>query len=197
MTDDNIQHGIDDDPNNDPHKAKVGGGIGGAITGAVAGSAVGPLGTIGGAIVGGVVGAFASEAAVKEVDKYDNDNTVTGIGTGVTHGDVSTLHDAGAAVGNTNDSSKENFREGYDNATRTTTDPAYTTTTTGTGYTTGTETGYQAEAATTPTGSANGVPGIQTGGVATDGTPDTRGMSEKLADKLTGDHTDDKTGKTV
>lgn len=183
MADDNIQHGIDDDANNDPHKAKVGGAIGGAITGAVAGSAVGPLGTVGGAIVGGVVAAFASEAAVKEVDKYDNDNTVTGIGEGVTHGHVSTLHDAGVAVGKEYEVGKERV-EGH------TTSPGYTTTTTGTSYAPESD-------PYTPTGTANGVPGVQTGGIATDGTPDTRGVTEKLADKLTGDHTDDKTGKTV
>ena len=167
MADDNIQHGIDDDPNNDPHKAKVGGAIGGAITGAVAGSAVGPLGTVGGAIVGGVAAAFASEAAVREVDKHDNDNTVTGIGDGVTHGHVSALHDAGVATGEAYDSAKN----------RTTTDPAYSE--------------------TTPGMVGNGVSGVQTGGVAIEGTPDTRGMTEKLADNVTGDHTDDKTGKSV
>ena len=44
----------------------------------------------------------------------------------------------------------------------------------------------------------NGVPGIQTGGTSYDGTtPDTRGITEKIADKITGDHTDDKTGKAV
>jgi phage tail tape-measure protein len=43
----------------------------------------------------------------------------------------------------------------------------------------------------------NGVPGIQTGGHAVDGTPDTRGITEKLADKLTGDKIDDKTGKRI
>lgn len=43
----------------------------------------------------------------------------------------------------------------------------------------------------------NDVPGIQTGGRAADGTPDTRGISEKAADAVTGDRTDDKTGKRV
>lgn len=51
--------------------------------------------------------------------------------------------------------------------------------------------------ATTPTGVPNGVPGIQTGGHAADGTPDTRGITEKAADAITGDRTDDKTGKQV
>jgi len=41
------------------------------------------------------------------------------------------------------------------------------------------------------------VPGIQTGGRAVDGTPDTRGIMEKTADTLTGDPIDDKTGKVV
>jgi hypothetical protein len=43
----------------------------------------------------------------------------------------------------------------------------------------------------------NGVPGVQTGGVANDGTPDTRGILEKTADAVTGDDIDDKTGKRV
>lgn len=56
------------------------GAAGGAVTGAVAGSAVGPVGTAVGAIVGGVAGAVASGAAVHEVDKIDDDNTISGIG---------------------------------------------------------------------------------------------------------------------
>jgi len=40
-------------------------------------------------------------------------------------------------------------------------------------------------------------PEVHTGGQAYDGTPDTRGVMEKAADKLTGDHIDDKTGKVV
>lgn len=43
----------------------------------------------------------------------------------------------------------------------------------------------------------NGIPGIQTGGHAIDGTPDTRGITEKVTDTLTGDRIDDKTGKVV
>ena len=41
------------------------------------------------------------------------------------------------------------------------------------------------------------VPEIQTGGRALDGTPDTRGITEKIADAVTGDRIDDKTGKIV
>ena len=40
----------------------------------------------------------------------------------------------------------------------------------------------------------NRVPGVQTGGHDADGSPDTRGISEKIADTVTGDRTDDKTG---
>jgi len=41
------------------------------------------------------------------------------------------------------------------------------------------------------------LPGIQTGGRDIDGTRDTRGISEKAADAVTGDRIDDKTGKPV
>jgi uncharacterized protein (TIGR02271 family) len=41
------------------------------------------------------------------------------------------------------------------------------------------------------------VPGIQTGGRNIDGTPDTRGVTEKIADAVTGNRIDDKTGKPV
>jgi len=45
------------------------------------------------------------------------------------------------------------------------------------------------------TGAARG--GIQTGGRDIDGTPDTRGVTEKISDTVTGDRIDDKTGKPV
>ena len=43
------------------------------------------------------------------------------------------------------------------------------------------------------------VPGIQTGGHAIDGSgaPDTRGITEKIADTVTGNYVDDKTGRPV
>ena len=43
----------------------------------------------------------------------------------------------------------------------------------------------------------NDVPGIQTGGRNADGSPDTRGISEKVADAATGDRIDDKTGRRI
>ena len=140
MADDNVQHGIDDNPTGDAEKGAKLGGIGGAVTGAVAGSAAGPVGTVVGAVVGGVAGAVGSGAAVAAVDRVDNDNTITGIGGGATT-DVENV-------------------------------------------------------ATTPV-IDNGIPGVQTGGYANDGTPDTRGVGEKVADAVTGDAVDDKTGKVV
>lgn len=77
---DNIQHGIDDNPRGDAEKGAALGGVGGLVTGAVAGAAAGPAGAIIGAIVGGVVGAAGSGVAVAAVDRMDNDNNVVGLG---------------------------------------------------------------------------------------------------------------------
>lgn len=96
MADDNIQHGIDDNPTGDAEKGATLGGIGGAVTGAVAGSAAGPVGTVLGAVIGGVAGAGASGAAVAAVDRVDNDNTVSGVGHGAHvegHATRTTTHD--------------------------------------------------------------------------------------------------------
>ena len=86
MADDNVQHGIDDNPHGDAGKGAVLGGIGGAVVGALAG---GPVG----AVVGAVAGAATSGAGVAAVDTVDNDNTVTGLGDGATT-------DAGTHVSN-------------------------------------------------------------------------------------------------
>ena len=123
------------------------GGVGGAVTGAVAGAAAGPVGAVVGAVVGGVVGAVASKAAVHQVDKVDDDSTISGIGA--------------------------NTHENVSNAA------------------------YNAEAKTENTLGMNGIPGTQTGGHDIDGTPDTRGITEKISDAVTGDRIDDKTGKPV
>lgn len=77
MADDNIQHGIDDNPHGDSTKGAALGGVGGAVVGGLAG---GPVG----AVVGAVAGAAASGAGVAAVDEVDNDNTVTGVGDGAT-----------------------------------------------------------------------------------------------------------------
>lgn len=74
--DDNVQHGIDDNPTGDAGKGAVLGGIGGAVVGGLAG---GPVG----AVVGAVAGAAASGAGVAAVDAVDNDDNVSGVGSGV------------------------------------------------------------------------------------------------------------------
>lgn len=143
MADDNIQHGIDDDPKNDAEKGAALGGLGGAAVGAVAGAAAGPLGAVVGAVAGGLAGAGASGAAVGAIDQVDNDNTVTGLGDGATRDVTRNVSDMNADL------------------------------------------------------PGNGVPGVQTGGTTLDGTTDTRGVTEKAADVLTGDKYDDNTGKRV
>ncbi len=87
--DDNVQHGIDDNPSGDAGKGAALGGLGGAAVGAAAGSLIGPVGTLIGAAVGAVSGAVASGAAVAAVDAVDNDDTVSGVGSGAT-GDINT-----------------------------------------------------------------------------------------------------------
>ena len=84
INDDNVQHGIDDNPHDDGKKGLELGALGGGAVGAIAGLAAGPVGAIVGAIVGGTAGSIASGAAVDAVDSIDNDNTVTGIGSGAT-----------------------------------------------------------------------------------------------------------------
>jgi len=151
MADDNVQHGIDDNPEGDAGKGAVLGGVGGAIVGGLAG---GPVG----AVVGAVAGAAASGAGVAAVDSVDNDNTVTGLGDGVTR-DANDV--AGSAAHNTSVAAS-NVAHRTDDVLP-----------------------------------GNNVPGVQTGGRAADGTPDTRGITEKTADTLTGDRRDDNTGKIV
>jgi len=173
VTDDTVQHGIDDNPTGDAEKGATLGGIGGAAVGLAAGAVAGPVGAIVGAVIGGVAGAAASGAAVAAVDRVDNDNTISGVGGGATT-DVS-----------------------YDN----TVDRPYTTS--GVVDTTGyNPNGTIAPVVPAGVTGYNTVPGedgasIKTGGYANDGTPDTRGVGEKFVDAITGDDVDDKTGKVV
>jgi hypothetical protein len=228
LNDDNIQHGIDDDPTGDAEKGATLGGVGGAVTGAVAGAMVGPGGALVGAIIGGVAGALASGAAVGAIDRVDNDNTVTGIGSGATtdvedaaytttgvnspgngipgiqtggydingHPDTRGIGEKTADVltgDRIDDKTGQPVVGGYN--TGTAVSGAY-----GTG--TGTGTAYN----TDPDGTTGvnkleelgeTTPSIKTGGYANDGTPDTRGVGEKVVDAVTGDTVDDKTGKVV
>ncbi len=170
MADDRVQHGVDDNPSGDAEKGATLGGIGGAVTGLAAGAAAGPVGAVIGAVIGGVAGAVASGAAVAAVDRVDNDNTVTGIGGG------STTDAEYATTGTTTPTA--GMGSGY-NTTGTYNDPDGTA-----GLNRREELGE-----TTPS--------IKTGGYANDGTPDTRGVGEKIVDGITGDVVDDKTHKVV
>jgi len=162
---DKVQHGIDDDPTNDAEKGATLGGIGGAVTGAVAGAMAGPVGAVVGAVVGGIAGAGLSGAAVGVVDRIDNDNNISGVGDGVNYDDNRAVVDPTLTDSNYRDPNNL----GHVSRTNTGATPIID----------------------------NGIPGVQTGGRAVDGTMDTRGIWEKTADTLTGDHIDDKTGKPV
>lgn len=188
IRDDGIQHGIDDNPNNDPQKGAVLGGLGGVAVGAAAGAAMGPVGAVIGAAIGGVAGAAASGAAVAAIDDMDDDDTMTGLHTDhdrdldYTNRDVD-YTDRPVTAGTT----------AYDDtATYGTTDNYVP----GTPLTAGSPGYAGADVVNAPLG-GNPMPGVQTGGTAIDGTPDTRGLSEKAADAITGDKFDDKTGKRI
>lgn len=220
---DNVQHGIDDNPSGDAEKGATLGGIGGAVVGGIAGSAAGPVGTIIGVIVGAAGGAVGSGLGVAAVDRIDNDNTVTGIGDNPDwerHDDNWREHyNSNYAATNTPyDSNYQHaYRYGHDVATH----PSYEGRSWDEIQTNarqdwesrnpGTWDTYQEPIRYSYEGSrlqhsggmgtsrayADNAPGIQTGGQAMDGTPDTRGITEKVSDYVTGDRVDDKTGKSV
>jgi len=200
--DDGVQHGIDDNPSGDAEKGATLGGVGGALAGAVAGAAAGPVGAVIGAVIGGVAGAVASGAAVAAVDRVDNDNTVTGLGGGATP-DVNDT----TGIGATATASDILYA---DTAVTPGTGIGTTIGAAGTGYGTGTVggggLGVTTGVNTDPDGTVGvnrleelgeTTPSIKTGGTANDGTPDTRGIGEKVVDAATGDTIDDKTGKVV
>jgi hypothetical protein len=228
---DGVQHGIDDDPTSDAEKGATLGGIGGAVTGAIAGAAAGPGGAVIGAVIGGVAGAVASGAAVGAIDRVDNDNTVSGVGHGVTRdadyvdvdapgNGVPGVQTGGYAVDGTPDTrgilektadtvtgdnidDKTGRAVSYDtNQDRNWvgTDPlAPVGTPTDRAYSGSAPVRDASDFQNAHNGPSwgNNQPGIQTGGHAVDGTPDTRGVLEKSADAVTGDNIDDKTGKRV
>ncbi len=249
MNNDNVQHGIDDNPSGDAEKGAALGGLGGLAVGAAAGSLAGPLGTVIGAVVGGLVGAGASGAAVAAVDAVDNDNTVSGVGGGVTSkndvmggtpnvhtgataagdyergsyvggSDVSDTGATGTGVGGHNIVTGE---EAHTDAGKTglgagaiaggllgaaVGGPVGAVVGGGLGSLAGGVAGDATEAADETTGTTrrgtsmsnmnlgNDTPGIQTGGTTSAGS-DTRGITEKVADTVTGDNRDDKTGGVV
>ena len=184
----------------------------GAVSGGVVGAALGgPVGAVVGAVAGGLLGAKGGEVAHKVGDDHDDVNIATdsegslgrdtGAGAGaisgavigtVTGGPVGTVAGAvaggmlGAAAGDAakhmgeNSINRENAGVAAAGASAT---PVVVNTPT--------------PVIVSQDAVGNGVPGVQTGGHAIDGTPDTRGISEKAADALTGDHVDDKTGRIV
>lgn len=224
MAEDKVRHGLDDNPSGDAEKGAKLGGVGGLITGAVAGAMAGPGGAIIGAIVGGVAGAAASGVAVAAVDRHDNDNTLAGIGHkdewDKNDDDWRKDHETNFAdTGKPYDNNYQHaYRYGHDLGTH----PDYQ----GKQWNDvqgdaqrdweasnpGTWDEYQApirnswERSTNTTGAsrssdsyayADDPEGIQTGGHNADGSPDTRGITEKMSDAITGDNIDDKTGKPI
>jgi hypothetical protein len=192
---DGIQHGIDDDASNDAEKGATIGGIGGAAIGAIAGSVLGPGGALIGGLIGGAAGAVASGAAVAAIDEADNDNNVSGIGSGVT----------------LDRTENERIYHPHPDAVippvpPVNPNPAMPSL----GTTVGTDIPYgvvdnrgtmektadilTGDTVEDATGRYVGVPGDNR---ALDGTPDTRSLGEKAADAVTGDRYDDKTGKRI
>ena len=84
MRDDRIQHGIDDSPEGDAEKGAALGGIGGAAVGEPPAPPWGRWGPSAERSWARVAGAAASGLAVAAVDRIDNDDTVSGMGDGVT-----------------------------------------------------------------------------------------------------------------
>ena len=179
----------------------------GAISGGVIGAAVGgPIGAVVGAVAGGVLGAAGGEAAHKIGDDHDDVNLSTGsegelgrdAGAGVGAASGAVIGTAGGPVGSVigavaggmlgaaaGDASKHmGENEVNRQNSGVVANPLATSGAT-----------YETRGADLSPG--NEVPGIQTGGHAIDGTPDTRGIMEKTADVVTGDRVDDKTGKIV
>ena len=191
----------------------------GAVSGGVVGAALGgPVGAVVGAVAGGLLGAKGGEVAHEIGDDHDDVNLATdsdgevgrdaGAGAGalsgavvgtVAGGPVGTVAGAvaggmlGAAAGDAAKHMGENNinRENAGAATAAT--PVVVNTPTP--VVGAPMHGHTSVLADDTIG--NGVPGVQTGGHAIDGTPDTRGISEKAADAITGDRVDDKTGRIV
>lgn len=217
--DDNVRHGLDDNPSGDAEKGAALGGIGGAVVGGIAGSMAGPVGTIIGVIVGATGGAVGSGLGVAAVDRMDNDNTITGIG-----GDNDwDQHDNDWREDyNTNYASADTpydnnyqhaYRYGHDLANH----PNYqgknwddvqmsareeweqNNPGTWESYERPIRSSWERRANNSGSGGAyaDNAPGIQTGGHNEDGSPDSRGINEKVSDFVTGDQVDDKTGRRI
>ena len=192
----------------------------GALSGGIVGGTIGgPVGAVIGAVAGGILGSAAGEAAHKIGDDHDDVNVktdsegslgrTTGVGAGSISGavvgtsvggPVGTVVGAvaGGVLGAAAGDAAKHVGEGNPQHTHADHvhdihgDAANVSTNLNRGG--ALNTGVDPSLIETP---GNGVPGIQTGGTAYDGTSDTRGISEKAADTLTGDRYDDKTGKPI
>jgi Outer membrane lipoprotein len=231
VRDDNIQHGIDDNPTGDAEKGATLGGVGGAVVGGIAGAVLGPGGAIAGALIGGAAGAAASGAAVGAIDRVDNDNTISGIGDGVTHdlnddedsvyvdrvypttgaplgGGISSTNQPGIQTGGYTVTGTPDTRGIMEKTADAVTGDVYddkqgVPVANASGYS---DTTMNRAYDNDPDGNVGlnqreelgeTMPSLKTGGYANDGTPDTRGLGEKVVDAVTGDDIDDKTGKRV
>lgn len=192
--DDGIQHGIDDNPENDAQKGAAIGGVGGAAVGAAAGAMAGPLGAVAGALVGGAVGAVASGAAVAAIDAHDNDNNVTGLGDDVAYKNE---HDDDVDEDD-EDLTTDAYTDRDTVAAGTYTDRSIAT---GAGYDSGATAGTLAGAGTgamnVPTTGTDYATNPDYGSRGGSYGTDTRGPGERIADAVTGDDIDDKTGRRV
>ena len=128
------------------------------------------LGGVGGAVTGAMAGAAAGPV---------------GMVLGAVIGGVAGAAASGAAVAAVDRMDNDNTITGLGGHTNDSNSYATTGTTMGAGNT-GVTQRYD-----------ESVPSIKTGGYANDGTPDTRGVGEKIVDGITGDVVDDKTHKVV
>ncbi|MGC4043020.1 MAG: hypothetical protein QM758_04385 [Armatimonas sp.] len=191
---------VNPDGETDAQKGMRAGGIGGAVTGAVAGSMMGPAGALLGAAVGGLVGAVASGAAVSVADRMDDDSaTDHNPEPEMTAHDLPGVQTGGYANDGTPDTRGMMEKtadaitgDNIDDKTGKVVDDRTNLPLRGENW--DSDRRYDE---TYDERLGNGLPGIQTGGYANDGSPDTRGMTEKAADAITGDYIDDKTGKVV
>lgn len=165
----------------------------GALSGGIVGAAIGgPIGAVIGAVAGGVLGSAAGDVAHKIGDDHDDVNLSTGrdgagertIGSGAGAVSGAVLGSAAGPVGTVAGAVAGGML----------------------GAAAGDAAKHVGEGGSAmPSGvvhagvdmPGNNIPGVQTGGHAVDGTMDTRGISEKAADTLTGNQYDDKTGKPI
>jgi len=200
----NAAHHIGDDQDDVNVETGSGGDLGknagagaGSISGAIIGSTAGPVGAVAGAVAGGVLGAAAGNAAKDMGGDPDDPNVVPAtysdpylatdpvvgttpsgtdytsapLGAGLPGVAMPNAAMGGASMGSMGVPGVP-LESGF----------------TGTGTVVGTDPDL------TP---GNNIPGVQTGGVNADGSLDTRGVTEKAADAVTGDVIDDKTGRRI